>query len=270
MQEFLNIARRQVNIAIDEEQQGIATEIKRIRAQASAQGYLRSGRLIVELDRTCGAAITKRGAKVWEILQDSITKGRVPFSDNLARELKDFALPYMADTVNGLMLHAANEAAGMGKPGMQLTDSSAARDNAQRRLDAEIDLFCGALSKTLQDELYRVHPVINIHGSNVGAVQTGNNSAATVTLHSSNIYQEQARAALDELRKELLAANQEGAPLFLVSEGEMELAKSEPNKTRLHSIIDAIKGCVLGAIENAPKIPTAIEGVQKAIALLST
>ena len=271
MQEFLDIAHRQVGIAIDEEQQALAREIKGIKAQASALGYLRSGRLLVELDRACGHAITKRGSIVWELLHRCITIGRIGFSEDLAEELKDFALPYLTDTVDGLTQYAALEAAKMGMPELRLRlqDSEVARKNAQRRLDTEIDLFCGALSKASQDPAIQPQPVINIHGSNVGSVQTGSHSAATATLHCSNIYQERAREALDALRQELLAANQQGAPLFLVSEGKAELAKSEPNKTRLHSIVDSIKACVAGTIETATKIPSAIEGVQKAISLLS-
>jgi hypothetical protein len=268
MQQFLTIARQQINLALDEQQHELSLELRRIMARASADGYLRSGRLLIELDRACAAAITHRGAKVWDITHRCITTGRVRHTPDLATTLKDFCLPFLAGTVNGLTQRAIRETQHMGMPNVQTRDAENARLRACGTLESEIDLFCAALSVMPQDVTYQPQSVIHVNNSSIANLQTGQGSSATVTQSVSTIQQEQARSALEELKRELIAANQNGSPLFFIEESEDELAKPVPDKSRLKSFAEAIRDCVAGTIETAPKIPAAIEAVQKAIAML--
>jgi hypothetical protein len=268
MQQFLGIARNQIRIALDEQEGALARELKSIMATAAAQGYLRSGRLVKELDRACAAAITKRGVTVWEIVHRCVRVGRIRYSAHLPDELSAFCLPYLKGDVQGLRRRAVIEIRFMALPEITLVDSEAACDIAYRTLQSEIELFCAALSVEPQDLPYLPQTVINMHGPNFGAVQTGANSTANSAVTVSDISTANLRTALDQLKVELINAGSPDAPLILVRESESETAKPVPDKSRLKSLVVGIKACIGGLLETAPKIPTAIEGVKRAIEML--
>lgn len=268
MQGLLDIARRQIAVAISEQDHLITAELGRISSDAAAKGYLRSGRHIVERDRACSEAIKNRAAFVWEILHRCVTNAGVAFTSDMAARLKAFAQPYLANNVGALTLRPNQGMDRMGLGPITPTLSETARENALAWLEAEIDLFCYALSQAPQVSEYKPQPVINIHGSIVGVVQTGDQSTANLKVSAPTIYHESARQALEELKREIQATGQDGGSLFLVDETTAELAKPVPDKTRLASLITAAKSCLTGAIETAPKIPAAIDAVQKAISLL--
>jgi len=268
MEQFLNIARDQIAIALDDQQGALNKALSAITSKASAGGYLRSGRLIFELDRACAATISERGATVWRIVHNCITVGRVRFTPQLASTLKAFCRPYLSGTVQGLTNRARQQTEHMGMPPVETHESEAARDMAVRSLDSQIDLFCAALSVEPQDATYQPNTVINMTGTNYGAIQAGAQSTATVTVTTSTVYQDSIRSALDELKKELQALAHADAPMAIIHESEREVAKATPDKARLQSLFGGIKACLSSMIDTAPKIPAAIEGVQRAIAML--
>jgi hypothetical protein len=192
-------------------------------------------------------------------------------SADLAQQLKRFSLPYLGDDVGALTLRVNQGMEPRGLKPIPPTISERARDNARSWLESEIDLFCHVLSQAPQHAEYKPQPVINIHGSTVGAVQTGDQSTATVRIIAPTAsYDAAARHALEELKREIQAVGQgqDSASLFLIEASSAELDKPMPDKSRLASLIAATKSCLAGVIDTAPKIPAAIEAVQKAISLL--
>jgi hypothetical protein len=269
--DLLNLAARQIELFISLQQRELPKDLAAVRQSESSLSFVNSSRYRLALDDVCAKAIAKRGAAVWEILHRVITTAHVPYAPALAGQLKVFSLQYLEGNVGGLTERASLEANknDFAVPGRE---SEAARDYARDVLDTEIDHFCIVLARAPQAATYQPPHVINISGgSTIASIQTGNFSNATVSMATPSTQQEAVRRALEELMKELKelhATNQDSVPLLLAEQTQNELAKSTPDRSRLEGFISAIKSCVSGAIGIAPKIPDAIEGVQKAIALL--
>ncbi|QOY94078.1 hypothetical protein IM543_21680 [Massilia sp. UMI-21] len=186
------------------------------------------------------------------------------YSPDLAEKLKLFSTPYLRGTAGGLTERAARES----RIGVQARDSEAARVRAVATLEAEIELFCAVLSRAPQPAQYQPPHVINIPGSSVADLQTGNHSSATLTNVSVSSQHSDVAAAVAALKAELHAADVEGAPIFLVQEAEAELTKVAPQRSRLKGFVDAIGSCASGAINVGTKLPDAVEGAKRAIEIL--
>jgi hypothetical protein len=265
MDDLLSIARRQIDNYIDMQMdKDLPEAFFKVRHSTNDTSFMASSRYILELDRVCAEFIAQRGAAVWEILHRCVTTGRVEFSPGLADVLKKFSAGYLQGSVGGLTEMANNNR----RDKMELRASEAARKRAINQLEAEIDLFCAVLLRAPQVASYQPPHVINITGSTVTTLQTGSHSTATVTNSSISHQHDSVAVAVAGLKAELTAAGIEGHPLFLVQEVEAELAKPVPEKSRLKSIADMMSHFVSGAINNAPKVPDAIDAVKRSIELL--
>jgi len=275
MQEVLNIARRQVQVVVDRHSAQVEADIASVGSRASAHGFSRSGRHLLEIDKVCAEAIEKRAALVWEVLHRCVTSAGVPYSDGLADELKSIVAPYLSNTAGGLT-HRANVMAqsfGLPRELDYLQEAIASQDRTQRWFDSEVDLFCLALAKVPAKPHYSPHPIINIHSSTVGTLQTGDYSTASVSMSMGENSQAQVVAALETLRSEVLAARlgtTAEAPLVLIDESVSEMEKPAADANRVRSLLSTIRLCLSSAIDAAPKIPQAIESVQKTLDLCRT
>lgn len=164
MEDLLEIAGRQIDIFIDEQMRDeLPLKLLAVRRSSSSVSFVRSSGYVLALDVACGELIKRRGIAIWEILHRCITTGRVDFSPELAKILKNFSTPYLTGTVSGLTQRAQAEA----NSSFQPDESETSRLRTLATLEAEIDLFCAVLARAPQPAQYQPPHVINIHGSSV-------------------------------------------------------------------------------------------------------
>lgn len=265
MDELLKIARRQIDVFIDTQiEEDLPRGFMQVRRASNDISFMRSSRYILELDRVCAQLVEERGIAVWEIVQRCISTGGIEYSPSLAEDLKRFASPYLTGDVGGLTARAAQESDKNYAP----TGSESSRKRALSTLESEIDLFCTQLLRAPKFTPYQAPQVINIHGSTVANLQTGDHSSASITTYSSSNQYGDITTAVELLKKELITAGAEEPPLVLIQEVESELAQSTPRPARLKSLLTGITSCVSGILDQAPKVPLAIEGVKRALDML--
>ncbi|MBD8531506.1 MULTISPECIES: hypothetical protein [unclassified Massilia] len=265
MEDLLAIAGRQIDTFLDvQTNDEFYREVDKVRRSSDSISFVRSSRYPIALDAACAGLITRCGAGIWEIVHRCITTGRVEFTPSLSEQLKNFTKPYLEGVVRSLTERTSQAANGIFQP----TASEVARVRAVANLETEIDLFCAVLSRVPQPAQYQPPHIINIHGSSVASLQTGNHASANVTTLTVGSRHIDVAAALAQLKAELIAAKVDGTPMFLVQEAEAELAKTPPQQSRLKGFVNAIGGCVNGMIEVGTKLPGAIEGAKRAIDML--
>ena len=269
MDEVTEIARRQIGLAIATQSRQVEETLAGIQADCSARGYLKSGTHFLLIDKACGEAIRERAERIWEIVHRCVESIGVEFYPGIASELKAFVLTQLNGTAGELTDRAASTAAKfcMHKNIQDhLTEAETARVSAVQWLEAEIDLFCTVLSKSSARPQYSPQPIINITGSQVGSVQTGSHSSATVTQSATNSIFGDTLTALQKLKSELIAAGLSAATpevVELVDESTSELVRPAPSKAKLSAFLDSIKSSLSGAVERFPKIAVALESVSK-------
>lgn len=267
MDDLLAIARRQIDNYLDLQfNEELPQAFNEARRSSNSVSFASSSRFVLVLDKICADFISQRGAAVWEILHRCITNGRVAYSPQLAGLLKEFSTPYLQGNVGGLTERAQSETS----KDMDLRASESARKRALNVLEAEIDLFCAVLLRAPQETLYQPPHVIHITGSTVTNLQTGHQSVAIVTAVSTTHQTDAIAAAIADLKLVLASAKIDGPSLFLVQEAEAELKKPVPEKSRLKSLMETMSNCTAGFINNAPKVPDAIEAVKRVIDLMPT
>jgi hypothetical protein len=266
MDDLAQIARRQIEIAIAKQQLLTEDAITVVQAEASRRGMLKSSSHLLMIDRACADAIQERAIIVWEIIHRCISSAAVEFSPKLAAELKELALPYFEGAVGGLTTKANETAEKLGlRGGDFLRQAKGAREHARAWMETEIDLFTTVLAKTSPKPHYSPHSIINIMGSQVGSVQTGNNSTTMVTQSTRNPAFADTLAAVRALRTELVAAGTDSPDILdLVDSSEAELEKSKPNRSKVSAFFTALTSCLSSVVNTSPKIPAALEGVKKA------
>lgn len=264
MDDLLDIARRQIGTFISKQlAEDMPEAFAKVRRSSPDVSFMGSSRYLLFIDKACAELITQRGTATWEILFRCITNGRVEYSAGLAGELKNFASPFLDGTV-GSLVDRAKELVPRYTEGTSLPGAQA---RALETLETEIDLFCAALKREPQATPYQPPHVINITGSSVNNLQTGHFSTATVTTHATSHEYHQIISAVGKLKNELEAAGITGPAIFLVEETEAELAKPNPNPSRLKSLTDTLSSCATWALDSASKIPGAIDGVKQAISM---
>lgn len=269
MIEILDIAARQISVAIDVQNGEVSKMLKALQGDAARDGILRSGSYFVKIDRACAEVLVNRSTMVWQILHRCLTSTGTNFHPALSGKLKKFVMPIMNGYVDGLTTLAEREAKRL-VPNMNLEksllESANARAQAVDWLGCEIDLYCKGLELAPKQPNYSPQSVITFNNSNVASVQTGDNATANVTQTLSNPAHAEALAALSTIRSEILNL-QPSVPrdeaLELITETVAELEMEKPSKARFSAYVRALKDFTVGILDQAPKIPQALESLTK-------
>lgn len=249
--EILSLADRQIQLANEQQGNDLIKELANIRADAAKRGCLRSGGYILSVQEACANLVTERAKFVWDILFRCITTVGVVYDEHIEQQLKSEIEKHFPESMNGLRSHLEEAAriTGMSDILSNIPDKIGdARLTAIRKIHTEIDLFLMTLKVKPTEPTY-MPPQINIHNSNIGALQTGAASVANVTQQvDTQSFQEVVRV-LTQLQTELSAI--ESFPhdnkfeiIELVEDGIVELKKEKPNLSKIKSFITTIGGAI--------------------------
>lgn len=249
--EIINLANRQIQLDIDRQVESLKIEIGRIGADASRRGVYLSSMHFQLVEKACANAVIARGEFVWNILFRCINTVGVSYDADIEQQLKTAVNIHFPEHMNDLK-HYVEEIAK--KIGMLNTSSlpneiEKARLASLNKIYTEIELFLLKLKKTPSEAPYNP-PQINIHNSNIGALQTGSGSTANVSQQIDTHAVQEIIKALTLLQKELpsieaLPQNDKSEIIELVDDGIIELKKEKPNFSKVKSFISSI-GAAIG------------------------
>ncbi len=123
----------------------VRDEVSRKSGELAMRGLVRSGAMVAAIHTICGQQLDSRVGAVWHIVQHGMLTMGVRYSDNLARDLKEFVDYYVPASL--WELPGFYEQMG----GKELYDVQfggellAAREQALKRIHAEIDLYVEGL-----------------------------------------------------------------------------------------------------------------------------
>ena len=235
--DIISLADRKITQAFEEQNDKLNLELGKIRAEAAQRGTVRSGNYILNVQNACEQTAIERGKLVWDILFRCITTVGVSYDESIEKQLKTAADKYFPEHMNGLKYQVVEAAriSGMNDIISKLPDGiGSARASALRKIHNEIDLFLMSLKNKRVETPY-TPPQINIHNSNIGALQTGTGSIANVTQQIDTQAIQEIVKALTLLKKELpsieeLPQSNKSDIIELVDDGIFELEKDKPDR----------------------------------------
>jgi len=112
---------------------------------------------------------------------------------------------------------------------------------------------------------------INIHNSTIGAVQTGANSSAAVSMQVNHAHFDALATSLDALSKAMagivsLPNHDKGEILELIGDSRTELAKENPNLSKLRSLLPMI-GSAVGFVNELGSAYDVVKSAAGAVAI---
>jgi len=268
--EIIEFAKQRIGLEIAEQDESIPAEIEAIKADFAARGMIGSGNFIVAVQDACVRATNERAKLVWQTLHRGVTTIGVPYDDDVENQLKAVVDHYFPEHMNGLKYLVVEVANQCGLPDIvsKIPDKvENARRSALDKIYSEIRLFVMTLKKTPGGESYS--PQIHFHNSTIGAVQTGHQSVANVNLQNNAEGRDALIRALDVIAQELakmgaIPGQNKAEILELVEDGKTELAKENPNLTKLTSFLPTI-GSAIGVVAN---LKPAYDGLKAAAVLI--
>lgn len=272
--ELISIADRQINIAIEQQENKLSENIAGIRAELSSRGMYGSSTHVLMVQRACAEAVAERGKFIWEILFRCIKTVETQYDIDLEQQLKSFVsnhIPEKIENLNSRVLEAAQQARMQNLSALP-DEVGKARNVALDTLHAEIDLFLMQLKHAPSKATPYSPSQIYIQHSNVGTIQTGSHSIANVSQKIDSNAVTALNDALVKLASELKSVddlpNYEKSEIVeMVDEGIIELAKEKPNFSKLKSYISVIGTAVGNTVGFAANLKPAYESL-KAGALL--
>lgn len=245
--DLISLADRKITQAFEEQNDKLSLELGKIRAEAAQRGVIRSSHYILNVQKACEHTTIERGRLVWDILFRCITTVGISYDESIEQQLKTAVDKHFPEHMNGLKYHVVEAAriSGMSDIISKLPDGiGGARSSALRKIHNEIDLFLMSLKNKRVETPY-APPQINIHNSNIGALQTGAGSIANVTQQIDTQAIQEIVKALTLLKKELpsieeLPQNNKSDIIELVDDGIAELKKDKPNFSKIKSFISTI------------------------------
>lgn len=266
----IDLAHRQIQLACEKQLSDLEFELSSISANAAQNGMLRSSTHILEIQNAYANATTERGNFAWEILHRCITTIGISYDDQLEQQLKAAIEKHLPEHMDGLKyrVQQAADQFGMSDIVSRIPDKvEEARQHVRRTIYSEIELFILKL-KTKPVELPYL-PQINIHNSNIGALQTGTGSVANISQTINTKAIEEISNALIYMGSELktvesLPQNDKSEIIELIVDGIDELKKEKPNLSKIKSYVSTIGG----AVSFAANLRPAYESLKAAAAMI--
>jgi len=245
-QEVIELAHRQIQIAIDEQEKTIAQKLRSTNAEFAKRGALRSGAHIIAIQKIYANATAERGMFAWETLLRCISTVGVKYTEDLESQLKTAIDRHFPAHMNGLKYAIQEAANNLGMPNITAKLPDAVGDERNlilRKIHSEIELFLIKLKTKPVEQPYS--PQITIHNSTIASLQTGQGSIANVNQKFGPEVTEELSNALINLVTELakidsLPKNDKAEIVELTNEGIEEIKKASPNVSKIKSYISTI------------------------------
>jgi hypothetical protein len=271
-EQITRLATERISLEIGEQNARLQGEIARIRSEMNARGMLNSGNTLHKVAQACSDAARDRGQMAWQTLYRFVTTVGVDYYDGLAEDLKTVVSEFLPPALGDLKGYPRQEA-------QRLSNQNAATQLEQMVEDAraavlakiknEIDLFVVSIKnrQAMTPEKLDTQ-VFNIY-SPVGSIQTGANAVAYVTQNIDTATKEMLNEALSAIEEALaridtLPTHPKTEVVEIVREAKAEIAKSEPNTTKLRSLL----GTTATAIQTVASMKPAYELLKTGLAYL--
>jgi hypothetical protein len=244
-QETIRLARDRIHLEIREQNARIGNEIQRRLAEMSARGVLNSGITLDRVASLCADAAKDRAQLAWLTLHRFVTTSGVRHYAGIANDLKEIVAEFLPLALGDLKGYVTDIARRLSNPDFIAQAEqrvAAGRAAGLEKVNSEIELFAVSI-KRQQDAAQSKgeSQIFNIY-SPVGSIQTGPNAVAFVTQTIDAATRKQITSALNVV-EEMLAAT-DSLPAYpkaevieIVREAKGELAKPEPNTTKLRSLL---------------------------------
>lgn len=271
-EQVARLARDRIRLEIGDQNVRLQADITRIRAEMSARGVLNSGMTLHRVAQACADAARDRGQLAWQILFRFVTTAGVRYYDGLADDLNALVSEFLPPTLGDLKGYPKQEAERLGNKNAaaqleQMVET--ARTVALARIKNEIDLFTVSLKnrQAVSSEKPDAQ-VFNIY-SPVGSIQTGANAVAYVTQSIDASTKAKLNGALVAIEEALahvdaLPTHPKAEIIEIVREAKTEVAKGEPNATKLRSLLST----TATAIQTVASMKPAYELLKAGLAYL--
>jgi hypothetical protein len=246
-EQVVRLARDRIRLEISDQNARLEKDINRIKAEMNARGMLNSGNTLVRIATLCADAARDRAQFAWQTVYRFVTTAGVRYYDGLGQELKSLVDEFLPAVLGDLRSYPTQEAHRMNVVNaipqlQQIVD--AGRASAVAKVHNEIDLFVVSLKNRQSSAAEKGDsPTFNIY-SPVGSIQTGANAVAYVTQTIDASTRQKLTEALVAIEEGLasidaLPAHPKAEVVEVVKEAKAELAKAEPNSTKLRSLLSA-------------------------------
>lgn len=271
-EQVARLARDRIRLEISDQNARLEKDIGRIKAEMSARGMLISGNTLVRIATLCADAARDRAQFAWQTVYRFVATAGVRYHDGLGQELKSLVDEFLPAVLGDLRGYPTQEAHRMNVVNaiaqlQQMVDSG--RASAVAKVHNEIDLFVVSLKNRQSSTTEKADSTtFNIY-SPVGSIQTGANAVAYVTQTIDAPTRQKLTEALNAIEEGLagidsLPSHPKTEVVEVVMEAKEELAKSEPNSTKLRSLL----GATATAIQTVGSMKPAYELLKTGLAYL--
>jgi predicted RNA-binding protein YlqC (UPF0109 family) len=248
--EIIKYAHERVAIEAGEQRRQLRLDIEKTKAELARRGIGRGGTMITAIQNVYAQAVIARVEIVWGIMLRGVTTVGIKYSEDVEGQLKEFVGSYFPENMEEFQSPFTTfvQQSGMGDVLGRFPDEiENARSAALAKIYSEIRLFTMNLKNAPEAGTYS--PQFTFNNSNIGAVQTGNQSIANVNLQSNSADFAALQKALDVVAQELakigdLPNHNKTDIIDMVEDGKAELAKEKPNLTKLSACLPTISGAI--------------------------
>lgn len=266
-----DLARRTIEVALEERWTPLSRQTGEITSRATLHGAYGGSRMLVEIIGLYRAELDIQALIAWGHLQRILANVGIGRLETLADDLKAF-MGGIIERVAASLLDHINSTSPFKKKQTDIIDPVSplqeAKAHALSKVNCEIDLYVAGLEQAARLAQERGSTSVNVYGGQVGILQTGNLSTASMTITLDSISKSEIVTALEAVETALHDIREPpfnmAEVLSLIQDSKGEASKSEPNVTRL-------KGALLGiatSIQSVAALRPAYETLKGALALV--
>lgn len=265
------LARERIEVAVEERWTPLTTQISGTTSEFAKANRSGSGSMYASVLELYNSELDIRASMAWGQLRQVLDTVGVDRLEHLAADLKGFMdkmiewiASGLSDHLNQLPLFGHGEPCSI-DPAERLNER---KTHAIRKVHTEIDLFVAGLEQAARSSQGGGATNVNIYGGQVGILQTGPSSTASMTLHLDSTSKQEIARTLDTVEKMLGEAAH--TPFNRAEISEMtrecksELEKPEPNVSRLRSLMVGIAT----SIQTVASLRPAYDAIKGGLALI--
>lgn len=260
-----------IEIAVEERWTPLGMQASEITAEFAKGGGFDSSRMQVYILELYKNELDIQASMAWGRLREVLATVGVGQLDHLAVDLKAFmddAIKWitsgLSDRLHQLSFFGQDKRSAI-DPLKRLDE---AKTHAIRKVHSEIDLFVAGLEQVTRRAQGSGDTHVNIYGGQVGILQTGASSTASMTVQLDNTSKQEIARTLDTVEK--MVGEAMHVPFNRAEISEMarecksELEKHEPNVSRLRSLMVGIAT----SIQTVASLRPAYDAIKGGLALI--
>jgi hypothetical protein len=261
------LAREGIEIAVEERWAPLEMEVSKASSEFATAGRAGSGSMYLHIFELYQNELDIQVSMAWGQLQKVLATVGIGSMDHLATDLKAFMAETFEWITSGLCDRLRHSPfLRQGRDHVVRFDERKA--HAIRKVYSEVDLFVAGLEQAARVAQNGGATHVNIYGSQVGILQTGASSTASMTVHLDSTSKQEITKALNTVEKALGEAAHvpfdRGEISEMIRESQSELDKPRPNVSRLRSLMQG----VATSIQTVASLRPAYDAIKGGLALL--